>query len=58
MPETTPRTIAAVGAGIAGATAALTLRQEGFDGRGILVGEDPHPRTGVPHCPRTSPSGP
>ncbi|MFJ5999718.1 NAD(P)/FAD-dependent oxidoreductase [Streptomyces sp. NPDC092370] len=43
MPETTPRTIAVVGTGIAGATAALTLRQEGFDGRVLLVGEDPHP---------------
>ncbi|MGW2618034.1 NAD(P)/FAD-dependent oxidoreductase [Streptomyces sp. NPDC001500] len=43
MPETAPRTIAVVGTGIAGATAALTLRQEGFDGRLLLVGEDPHP---------------
>jgi NADPH-dependent 2,4-dienoyl-CoA reductase/sulfur reductase-like enzyme len=43
VPEATPRTIAVVGTGIAGATAALTLRQEGFDGRVLLVGEDPHP---------------
>ncbi|MCX4862099.1 NAD(P)/FAD-dependent oxidoreductase [Streptomyces canus] len=43
MPETTPRTIAVVGTGVAGATAALTLRQEGFDGRILLVGEEPHP---------------
>ncbi|MER6469699.1 NAD(P)/FAD-dependent oxidoreductase [Streptomyces collinus] len=43
MPETAPRTIAVVGTGIAGATAALTLRQEGYDGRVLLVGEDPHP---------------
>ncbi|MEU4874469.1 FAD-dependent oxidoreductase [Streptomyces sp. NPDC021608] len=43
MPETAPRTIAVVGTGVAGATAALTLRQEGFDGRLLLVGDDPHP---------------
>ncbi|WP_037680935.1 NAD(P)/FAD-dependent oxidoreductase [Streptomyces cellulosae] len=38
----TPRIIAVVGTGVAGATAALTLRQEGFDGRILLVGEEPH----------------
>ncbi|MGK3943906.1 FAD-dependent oxidoreductase [Streptomyces caeruleatus] len=42
MPETTPRTIAVVGTGVAGATAALTLRKEGFDGRILLIGEEPH----------------
>ncbi|MFI1562241.1 NAD(P)/FAD-dependent oxidoreductase [Streptomyces sp. NPDC020490] len=42
-PRTTPRTIVVVGTGIAGATAALTLREEGFDGRVVLVGEEPHP---------------
>lgn len=56
MPETAPRTIAVVGTGVAGATAALTLRQEGFDGRILLVGEELHPRTGVRLCPRTSSS--
>ncbi|MGH7899044.1 MAG: NAD(P)/FAD-dependent oxidoreductase, partial [Candidatus Binatia bacterium] len=35
------RTIAIVGAGLAGATAALTLRSEGFDGRIVLVGDEP-----------------
>ncbi|MEU4885827.1 MULTISPECIES: NAD(P)/FAD-dependent oxidoreductase [Streptomyces] len=43
MPEAAPRTIAVVGTGIAGATAALTLREEGFDGRVVLIGEEPHP---------------
>ncbi|MEU5045920.1 NAD(P)/FAD-dependent oxidoreductase [Streptomyces griseorubiginosus] len=43
MPENAPRTIAVVGTGVAGATAALTLRQEGFDGRILLVGEERHP---------------
>jgi 3-phenylpropionate/trans-cinnamate dioxygenase ferredoxin reductase component len=33
--------IAVVGAGLAGATAAVTLRQEGFDGELILVGAEP-----------------
>ncbi|MFD1662526.1 NAD(P)/FAD-dependent oxidoreductase [Streptomyces caeni] len=42
MPETTPRTIAVVGTGIAGTTAAITLREEGFDGRVLLVGDEPH----------------
>jgi 3-phenylpropionate/trans-cinnamate dioxygenase ferredoxin reductase component len=32
-----------VGAGLAGGTAALTLRQEGFDGAVTLVGAEPHP---------------
>lgn len=58
MPETTLRTIAVVGTGVAGATAALTLRKEGFDGRILLIGEEHHPRTGAPRCPRTSSSGP
>jgi 3-phenylpropionate/trans-cinnamate dioxygenase ferredoxin reductase component len=31
-----------VGAGLAGATAAATLREEGFDGRVVLVGAEPH----------------
>lgn len=43
MPETPPRTITVVGTGVAGATGALTLRQEGFDGRILLVGEERHP---------------
>ena len=33
-----------VGAGLAGAKAAQTLREEGFDGRMLLVGDEPeHP---------------
>jgi 3-phenylpropionate/trans-cinnamate dioxygenase ferredoxin reductase subunit len=36
-------TIAVVGGGLAGVTAALTLRREGFAGRVILIGDEPHP---------------
>jgi 3-phenylpropionate/trans-cinnamate dioxygenase ferredoxin reductase subunit len=32
-----------VGAGMAGGKAALTLREEGFDGRVLLIGEEPDP---------------
>jgi 3-phenylpropionate/trans-cinnamate dioxygenase ferredoxin reductase subunit len=35
-------TVAIVGAGLAGATAAQTLRDEGFDGQVVLLGEEPH----------------
>jgi len=37
----TPRTVVIVGAGLAGARAAETLRAEGFDGRVLLVGDEP-----------------
>ena len=37
------RTFVVVGAGLAGATAVGTLREEGFDGRIVLVGEEPLP---------------
>jgi NADPH-dependent 2,4-dienoyl-CoA reductase/sulfur reductase-like enzyme len=37
----TGRTVAIVGAGLAGARAAETLRAEGFDGRVVLIGEEP-----------------
>ena len=37
-----PLTIVIVGAGLAGAKAAQTLREEGFDGRVVLIGEEPH----------------
>ena len=37
----TPRAVVIVGAGLAGARAAETLRAEGFDGRVVLVGEEP-----------------
>jgi 3-phenylpropionate/trans-cinnamate dioxygenase ferredoxin reductase component len=34
-------TVVIVGTGVAGATAALTLRSEGFDGRVVLIGDEP-----------------
>ena len=39
MPDRT--TFVIVGAGLAGAKAAETLREEGFDGRVVLVGDEP-----------------
>jgi 3-phenylpropionate/trans-cinnamate dioxygenase ferredoxin reductase subunit len=39
----TPGTVLVVGAGLAGARAAETLRTEGFDGRLLLVGDEPSP---------------
>src|SRR5438445_5706790 len=36
-------TFVVVGANLAGGTAAATLRAEGFDGRVVLVGEEPAP---------------
>ena len=38
-----PATFVIVGASLAGGTAAATLRQDGFDGDVILIGEEPHP---------------
>lgn len=38
-----PPTFVIVGASLAGGTAAATLRQRGFDGNVILIGEEPHP---------------
>ena len=38
-----PETFVIVGASLAGGGAAATLRQEGFDGRVILIGEEPQP---------------
>jgi 3-phenylpropionate/trans-cinnamate dioxygenase ferredoxin reductase subunit len=35
------QTFAIVGAGLAGAKAAETLRTEGFDGRVVLIGDEP-----------------
>jgi 3-phenylpropionate/trans-cinnamate dioxygenase ferredoxin reductase subunit len=37
------RTFVVVGASLAGATAAATLREEGFDGRLVLIGDEPVP---------------
>jgi 3-phenylpropionate/trans-cinnamate dioxygenase ferredoxin reductase subunit len=36
-------TFVIVGASVAGASAAITLRDEGFDGRIVLIGEETHP---------------
>jgi 3-phenylpropionate/trans-cinnamate dioxygenase ferredoxin reductase component len=47
---TAARTIVVVGASLAGATAAATLRQEGFDGRLVLLGDEdlsPYERPGL-----------
>ena len=38
-----PPTFVIIGASLAGGTAAATLRQDGFDGDVILIGEEPHP---------------
>lgn len=38
-----PETMAIVGASLAGGSAAVNLRQEGFDGRLVLVGAEPQP---------------
>lgn len=38
-----PSNIVIVGASLAGGTAAATLREEGFDGNIVLIGEEPHP---------------
>jgi 3-phenylpropionate/trans-cinnamate dioxygenase ferredoxin reductase subunit len=38
-----PGAIVIVGASLAGATAAATLREEGFDGDVVLIGAEPHP---------------
>ncbi len=43
--STTDRVFVIVGASLAGAKAAETLREEGFDGRVVLIGEEP----GVPY---------
>ena len=37
------RTFIIIGASLTGASAAATLRQDGFDGDVILIGEEPHP---------------
>ena len=37
-----PQTFVIIGASLAGGTAAATLRQDGFDGDIVLIGEEPH----------------
>jgi 3-phenylpropionate/trans-cinnamate dioxygenase ferredoxin reductase component len=41
MPEATERTAVVVGAGLAGGNVAVTLREEGWKGRVILLGDEP-----------------
>ena len=36
-----PQTVVVVGASLAGGTAAATLREDGFDGRIVLIGDEP-----------------
>jgi 3-phenylpropionate/trans-cinnamate dioxygenase ferredoxin reductase subunit len=38
-----PQRYVIVGANLAGGTAAITLREEGFDGEIVLIGAEPHP---------------
>jgi 3-phenylpropionate/trans-cinnamate dioxygenase ferredoxin reductase subunit len=38
-----PRRVVIVGANLTGGTAAAVLREEGFDGDVVLIGEEPHP---------------
>jgi 3-phenylpropionate/trans-cinnamate dioxygenase ferredoxin reductase subunit len=38
-----PRRLVIVGANLTGGTAAAALREEGFDGEVVLIGEEPHP---------------
>jgi 3-phenylpropionate/trans-cinnamate dioxygenase ferredoxin reductase subunit len=39
----TPRSLVIVGAGLAGAKAGEAVRASGFDGRIVLIGDEPHP---------------
>jgi len=50
---TTIRTLAIVGASLAGAKAAEAARAVGFDGRVVLIGDEHAPRTNGRRCPRT-----
>jgi 3-phenylpropionate/trans-cinnamate dioxygenase ferredoxin reductase subunit len=43
MTNSKDRNIVIVGASLAGALAARTLREKGFDGRVVLIGAEPHP---------------
>jgi predicted NAD/FAD-dependent oxidoreductase len=48
------QTFAIVGAGLAGAKAAETLRTEGFDDRVVLIGDEPERPTSGRHSHRTA----
>lgn len=41
-----------IGAGICGGNAAVTLREEGYRGRVVLVGDEPEARLGALPFPR------
>jgi 3-phenylpropionate/trans-cinnamate dioxygenase ferredoxin reductase subunit len=43
MAAVTARTFVIVGAGLAGAAAAAGLREQGYDGRLVMIGAEPHP---------------
>jgi NADPH-dependent 2,4-dienoyl-CoA reductase/sulfur reductase-like enzyme len=51
---TTQPSFLIVGGGLAGAIAAQTLREEGFDGSITLLGQEPHRPYERPPCRRTT----
>ena len=53
-PTMTSRTFVAVGAGQTAAVAARTLRREDYDGRIVLIGDEPHAPTSGRRCRRSS----
>jgi hypothetical protein len=52
-----PRSVLIVGAGLAGSRCAETLRAEGFDGRIVIVGDEPMPPYERPASRRSSSHG-
>ena len=52
-----PETVVVVGASLAGGTAAATLRDDGFDGRIILIGDEPELPYQRPPLSKTYPRG-
>jgi 3-phenylpropionate/trans-cinnamate dioxygenase ferredoxin reductase component len=53
MPGATERTAVVVGAGMAGGSAAVTLREEGWQGRIVLLGDEPGVPFGRPPLSKT-----
>jgi 2-polyprenyl-6-methoxyphenol hydroxylase-like FAD-dependent oxidoreductase len=51
---TTQPSFVIVGGGMAGAIAAQTLREEGFDGAITLLGQEPNRPTNAHLCPRNT----